>query len=1158
MATYLLVSCLVHTPPGSSDFVANDVVNAYWDDSSSTITLTKNGSPYTYSSASQIGILNTNYYVSGITSYEGEYAVSGYSFCSGNDLKWFRMLTDYPMPPFMETQTVVDSPVCGTNTCDIHFVGAPQITHCTDLLSANGQIIVSASSSNGTVKYGLFNFRYADQGQTSGTITGLTPGTYTVYAKDANDCTAHITVTVLFKPVLNEHYRMTWDAKDIGPNGVSREERLRIYEREYVGDLVEVDHGGGQPFNLSKPKVGELNDKFTPIHPTNAVMALMAEVNYQFLPLFTEDDKKFRVVYEVDEGSGFTQVWQGFIVPSVYQEDFVAPPYPTAFRLTDNVKLLERTPFTDDNGQALNGVLKLIKVIALIMKKTGLELSIRSGINIFEENHNTAATDDPLDQTYIDVACYRNADGSPFMCSEVLEAILLPFGARIFQYDSQWIIEEIDRATAEYAYRVFDFDGDYVSNSTKDPIVDIKAVALTNRAAFIDQDHSLEIVPSYGNVSVTSRYNYVGSIFTGSFEKQDLLSPDTEHGSWFNGIFTSEEGFRDWSLRMPSGVSGVSFGRVVLSEDGLPFKYVRDADIAVEQDRARSVGAFYFNAGAWSGNIRDAYIESAAKPFQYGPNDEVRIKFDYSTPSGNSEYPFMVLRFAIKIGSQYLQQDRTWSATEYAYEAYPQISTSMQTFEMYVKVPSVSAITDSTIQVRIYYYTSLFYRYGLPSGTNDPADGTDGETGANGLRAVPTVDIDYDVRADVRGHVTLTNPDSYIREFVELRISDETEEAFRVIHPDDFHATTNPKIWFVLSHINESNKTVDPDSHNSRDRLFYVDNVNVDAFSNGQAPPQEETIELKISKYVDEVLEVELYNCDLPDDIRNGKNMFNNYFRLSDGTPTQVWARSGVSESLMIQEILLRVLASNHSAPTFRLTGSFVNEFARIGIDNYIRLTKPGSNLSASNTTFTSDLTGWNQTGTGTSFVWTADNSGSAEVTLSGAVDSKKFYQDITHDGGYITITGNVAVVADSTNDREDILWALFFRGSSIVHTEKVHTFLAPTTDNTVNINHRAFAPGSITAIGFYIKNINGTGDCTYQFGEFTPAGGDITEVYQIADYEVDTFANRYRFELMQLSKSYISLTGIDTGGTNQNPSGGGTGGDYNHDYNSDFSGGIN
>jgi hypothetical protein len=1118
-------------------------VSSYWNTSTSNIDVEVGGvaetTPFT------LGIRGTHWAMAGGTSsYSNSTSTSLYSTCIGTTRNWFSMIDSFPAFPFAVRNQDVNSPVCQTAiVCDIIFNGPPTITHATNLTGNNGAITVSATSSHGTVKYSLSDFAYATGGQTSGTFSGLSPGEYKLYAKDVYGCPALINFTILFQPAYTEHYRFVWTNEDIS-GGDDRTSRLRIYEREYSGDVVEIDNGGTPVFTLRKRKPqGQLNNKFYPIHTTSAEIILMSEVDYQYLPLFTQDNKRFLVVYEVDEGAGYAVTWSGYIVPSVYNEPFIAAPYPVTIQVTDNVQSLQEEDFTDDAGNLLNGQLKLIKVISHILKKTGLSLSIRSGINIFEENHDTDPEDDPLDQTYIDVACYRkptsntekqNTDEDlvetlkPFTCWEVLEAILQPFGARIFQYDNTWIIEEIDRSTDEYAYRLFDANGDYVSNSTFDPVIDIKAPDLTDRVCLQNNDQILEMIPAYGNIDVVSNFNYVGSIITGGFEKSDLLSPETEETTATQGVLLSEDGFRDWQLR-ENGTDGVSFGRVKIIDSDV-VRAARQEDIKVITSSNRSVGAFTYGHEQWSGNLRDAYIESKAKPYQYGPGDEIKLKFDYSSPA-SPEYEFMVLRFALKLGSLYLQQDLSWGASEHIYRAYPKVSNGFQTFELSVPAPDVSVATDSTIQVRIYFYAKDFYDYGLPSETNDPDDGTDGITGSPpNIDDVVTDGLETDYRLDVRTKITRGLISLWLRCFYELRIDDTAEDHPDIIQAGDYNATTNPRVWSLLKMI------IEPQPNGRTrgiDRKFYIDNVNVDALVNGQSPPQKATLSLPISRYVNENLKVDLYNFDCPD-IVNAKNMYNNYFRLSDGTPTALWTRSGVAELLSIQQILLKVLGANHSAPTFRLTGSFLSEYFRIGIDNTLRLTKAGSSLSLSNTGFASNLNGWSQTGSGEAFVYSADNSGSAQVTLSGAEDSQKIYQTVSHSGGYITITYQVQAVATSSNDREDVLYVLFFRDSSLVAMEKMTTFAAPTSTTIVEDTYIAFAPSNITRVGFYFKRVAGTGDCTYNVGTFAPAGSDIEEVYQITDYSFDERANSYQLELMQISKSYISLQGTDQGGNNQ------------------------
>lgn len=1143
MAQFLIFRIYIRIP--ISPLVGGDQIELFWDDSTENIVVKLNDVVET--STFEIGVDGENWRcIHGSSSRTETQIISSYSFCDGSVLNWFNINKTFPAFPFADRRITTDSPVCdsgGGVVCDISFNGAPIISNATNLTSKNGQVVVNATSSNGTVKYGLTNFDYQTQGQTSGTFTGLSPGFYTIYAKDVNDCTAQIDFTILFQPEYTEHYRFSWQNISTGGGNI-RYSRFRIYEREYYGDIVLLDNAGGSVLQMNKPKQGHINDKFYPIHPTSAVLTLMSEFDYRFLPLFTQDNKRFKCVYEIDEGSGFNIVWSGFIIPSVYRELFRATPYPVEFQISDNLITLKDELFTDDSGNLINGRLKLIKVLSLIFNKTGLQLNIQSGINIFEVNHNSDSTDDPLDQTYIDVSCYREEDGSPFSCWKVLESILRPFGARVLQEDNSWVIEEIDRATSSYAYRVFDYIGDYSSNSTFNTIVDIKSPDMQNRVALSDVDHSMEVIPAYGRINLTSNLNYIGSISTGGFEKNDLLSPESEVFDLNQGVFSSEEGFKDWTLRL-NGTSGVNFGRVQLGTLGREVGQVKG-------ERNRSVGAFYFNPrGGWAGNLRNAFIESAEKPYQYGPGDELKLTFEYSTPE-KSEFEFMVLRFVLKVGSDYLQQDLSWSTTESIYRSYPKVSNSFQRFELSVLLPDTDVVIDTTVQLRIYFYSNHFFDYGIPSTTGSASGGTDGLSDANGLRTFVTDGVEYDYRADVRQEYSIGGNVRARRLFYELIVDAKTEDVPEIVRPDDYDGTNNPKIFRLLSSVVDNNEITN--RNRGLDVKFYIDSVALDALINGQPPPKEEKLSLRINKYINEEYSIQLYNFDVPN-ITNAKNMYNNFFRLSDGEPTTLWARSGISEQLPLQQILLKVLGSNHSAPTFRITGTFINEFFRVRMTNYLRLTKNGSSLSITNTEFTSNLNSWSQTGTGETFVWTSDNSGSAQVTLNNNDDSKKIFQIITHDGGYILLTVNIHVEPSESSLREDVLWVVFYNGTSLTHMEKLKTFAAVSSTSDYNFTYTAFAPSHVTRIGFFFKNVTGEGTCIYQVGKFSVDTTDIEEVYQISDYSFDEKNDKYSLELMQLSKSYFSLQGTDFGGISQDNSDTGNAfdGAYDSSYGGDF-----
>src|SRR5688500_19547535 len=150
MATYRLASITI-TDAVDAAFSDGDLLVVMWNDVTEAIVVELNGASFT-TAGTLLGELDTNYQIIiGVSSYEGEYAIAGYSFCDSTTLNWFRMLTSYPEYPFFQQQTTANSPVCATGggaVCDIHFTGTPTITHATNT-SEGGSFTVTATSSNG-------------------------------------------------------------------------------------------------------------------------------------------------------------------------------------------------------------------------------------------------------------------------------------------------------------------------------------------------------------------------------------------------------------------------------------------------------------------------------------------------------------------------------------------------------------------------------------------------------------------------------------------------------------------------------------------------------------------------------------------------------------------------------------------------------------------------------------------------------------------------------------------------------------------------------------------------------------------------------------------------------------------------------------------------
>jgi len=107
-----------------------------------------------------------------------------------------------------------------------------------------------------------------------------------------------------------------------------------------------------------------------------------------------------------------------------------------------------------------SGQKSALEVIRLCLNKLGAPLPIREIINVYDVGMNTTTTDSLLNQVFVDVEVYKDAKTKNgvvvfeyWKCKKVIEAILKPFMAHIFNYGGYWYIiriQEYDATTLYY------------------------------------------------------------------------------------------------------------------------------------------------------------------------------------------------------------------------------------------------------------------------------------------------------------------------------------------------------------------------------------------------------------------------------------------------------------------------------------------------------------------------------------------------------------------------------------------------------------------------------------------------------------------------------------------------------------------------------------
>lgn len=807
-----------------------------------------------------------------------------YQFCadetaalSGPDLHYFVMQSG--TFPYVRREVIEDSFVCSfipVPVCDLVLGDTPLITPATSDVATDGAFTVSATSSNGTIKYGLTDFVYSSEGQLSGVFTGKLAGTYTVFAKDSSGCVDSVDITIPAVPTFGVKYVAEWN--DV--NGVPH--KVEILERNYAGSSSEV-------LCSATPSMYRLNsdgeDRDQVIRASEFKLFIEAETESQYIDLYTEDSRFYQLKYYRDSGSGFELKWIGYINPFLYSESYTKAPNGIEVIATDGLANLKDLNFLNESGINFYSRGSALSFISQILKKCDLDLNILSGINLYENSMPQTDADDPLMYTEVNPTIYFDVsevdeDGNfeTEDCAYVIENILKEFKASICQANGKWVIYRPEETRDEFDYREFDSNGVYVSNGTIDPIVYLKGATETNRLVWQAQSGVLSMMPNYGKFIVRQVLNKKKSLLPSyGFEKHNIVQTGNPFQPFFDG----------WNISIQAG-SEMTWGFEDVQREG-------------------SNGAFYVAFGTngyYSAPFKEVMLYTSNNPIQFKDGDRIKISFDYLIDVLYT-FPWVMLQYKLKVGSYYLVSDGTWNTSDLGFiDVYADKYNSFQTYETTVVSPGGITVTESTVE------------FSLKINNNGYAN-TDDAYDIDSVLKIPVLGVSTGTRRIAYAQ----SGGSYLPEgryFYELESGDDAEDFPNIVHPSDWHVTTNPKVW-VLKGKNDISQSA------FGAKSILIDNTIVEYLPDGSPTPESQESIVTVNTNNKRTLVVEILQGDCPVNITNARFAYDSFFTY-DGDPTETWKRDGLDEGDFIQRILLRGLISQYQKSARRLSGSLVSD----------------------------------------------------------------------------------------------------------------------------------------------------------------------------------------------------------------------------------------
>jgi hypothetical protein len=899
MALTLVNSIELKQNNPSGTFVAGDVITIFIDD-------TLIVSHYSFLNFEFTGITT---YKNGVEIFSGPFLtfdpsivsveINNINICNGTELVKFVTYNGFPYTGYY---TVPDSVSCAISpaVCDLIITGVPTFVEPSDTITADGEITVTATSSN-AIEYKLNEDFIYGSGQSSGTFTGLLYGNYRIYVRDSKNCAANIFVALTSELTYGTLYRLEY--YDLA----GAHSKVEIAERDYTGAVEDVC-GTGSPVQILLRGEGEDN-KFVPVISTQLNLGLISETNQKYINLYTLDPNKYRVYFYKDTGLGYELKWSGKLLPYIYSEDYIAPPYSITVTASDGLAELKDLNFVQKDGLRFYGTMSLIKIIAYCLSYTRLNLNIRVACNMYSTGMDVTDSDDPFDQAYIDTeAFYIDSDAK---LSYVIQSILTPFGARLVQWDDHWNIVRVEEMGDTYDYRVFDYNGDYVSTSSFNPVIDIDFP--DQNTVMFQANPGLELMNGYGKVTVNYKLGLKSNILV-------------------NGDFSLESKFENNQY-----VPVINKEGWALVNGGYPL--LEGYEVIDE----RNVALTLTPTGSDLQPLGEAYLLSDTYNVKMGINNSLKIKVKYktSTPLYLS-VPYIKLRIMVKYGSLYLTNTGEWTATENIISYFTTEIDKYAEIEIIANQPTSGTPLDGMdLDIRVYHMHTYFAEFALTSPY--------GELGS--LKAQETVSLPIGYRTEYKSSVNIY--------YYTLQESTDAEDGFNIVRPDDYHATTNPVQWIryetrkmfnpvttfsldsvVLQFLTNGSDPVNLVTRSMtaepRNRLTYSQDLIIGSPSDGTTTESSWGLTFQPNGYGQIYSDTINYNTFVLSSL-SYEIVYAGWLRDSTGAAYDLWTRDGVAESEKLHIIWLKMFCRQYKRSWRMLRAGIVSKTDNFGLLNTFR-----------------------------------------------------------------------------------------------------------------------------------------------------------------------------------------------------------------------------
>ncbi len=435
----------------------------------------------------------------------------------------------------------------------------------------------------------------------------------------------------------------------------------------------------------------------------------------------------------------------------------------------------------------------------------------------------------------------------------------------------------VEQAVTSIPYREFTYRGVHVGNGTYNDTKDLNFPIIKSGAHFRNRDQVLEMIPTYGKLNFDHVLLKTPSLIESySFEKEDVYE-DIDGTKLLKGWNVNIENF-----------PGVTYG-------------IKETK-ALEGD-----WNFYLNTegSQVAPGVGSSQLQLLSKPVlvEYDDQDLFEFRFKYAciiNSLGRLNPKWVRIKWALKVGDYYLiNSTGDWDINKVYNDVYAEKFNNDEEFKIVGRFRIQPNKVEELLQVEFLFETDRTLDF---------------EGDYDDLRAVETTELWEGKR--IKGKITdggLTKIMYYIlKESSNL----EEEQIPNIIEPDDYSGIGNDVRWFL---------ELEGASQESGVTYWYLDNVVFRHLPRGSEPPPNVSLERDNTRYIRVNWNEEFLLNDIDiDNINNSERTYINFFKLLDGTPTQVWERAYRLGQGKLMELAAYEFIAQYQEAANKLTGSLL------------------------------------------------------------------------------------------------------------------------------------------------------------------------------------------------------------------------------------------